>query len=899
MTTYSWTGKASTDFANAANWLDAATGAPGGVPGAADTVVLAGTGEITGTGTVNALSLTAGTEGHSYYVLDGAFSSDTVSALGVLQVMGGSGLLADSIDIGSAATYGELDIAATTVGALDGKLGVVVSDGQSTGIPATLNVGVQNGQSVNSGTLLIGQGSVVAGNGAGQAGRINVAGSLQGGTASSLVIGQAGGTGTLTETYAPFSGPARISVGRLVLGESGTGTAVLTGGDLMLGGGKGPALVLGTQDGVASAAGTGSLQGTFFTGTITGLSVIGDTGQGTIALYNAELTTTGGMIIGNAASAGGSVSFGQVAWMDTGNVIVGNHGAGTLAIEGSGPGQSPGNVSTIHGDVQIGVRGGSGAVSVTGATLTVTGNTVLGSSAHDTISLDYGVWNSAGHGVRLLGGSPAAPFTANDLVTLSADSSLIAGFLSVGTGDVVQAAQDGTLSLGMSAAGTAASIAGTISLGLGSTLTALGNVRIDDPNGNNAQQSGLDLFGGTAKLTASGDFALTLASGGRAMVEDAAAQLSAQGGILACAGGGLLIEGGTVSAMSSGNALDIASGGGVYVQSGMLSTKGMLTINDTDIRSGQFNQGGMLYVSAGATLSSVAAASGGVAVSINGGTATIGQAAWTVDGRFEVGTTRQGGRLEVQGAQIDITGALLVGGPGYYAHVSTSDTDTLVSGGTLAAGQTGIAASEIIVNGAGAYVSSGALDVGTAASHGSMSIVHGAMVSLAGAATIDGVLHLGNGNLASGETVTVSANSLIEGYGTLSGNIVDQGAIRASGGTLYCMGGISGSGVLGVSHATLQLGGVETAGVVFGAAGTLVTPSIGELAGTLSGWQSGDAILFTGQDIASDSYAHGTLSLYDSTHKLLGTETFRGPVSAANFVLSSLAGTGTMLSYHT
>ena len=101
--------------------------------------------------------------------------------------------------------------------------------------------------------------------------------------------------------------------------------------------------------------------------------------------------------------------------------------------------------------------------------------------------------------------------------------------------------------------------------------------------------------------------------------------------------------------------------------------------------------------------------------------------------------------------------------------------------------------------------------------------------------------------------------------------------------------------VLGVTDGLLQFEASEDAAVVFGTSGTLVTPSVADLAGTLSGWQSGDAVLF-GQVITSDSFAHGTLSLYGG-NTLLGTEAFKGALGAHNFTLTADQGT-TLLGYH-
>ena len=273
-----------------------------------------------------------------------------------------------------------------------------------------------------------------------------------------------------------------------------------------------------------------------------------------------------------------------------------------------------------------------------------------------------------------------------------------------------------------------------------------------------------------------------------------------------------------------------------------------------------------------------------------------------MSGRLDVGTGGLGGVLMTQDARVEIYGVFDVGSARSNGEVFGSNTDTLVTGGTLSAGQTGIAAESIVVGGDGSSISIGGLDVepGGAAhdsSRGSLAINNGA-VRVAGDATINGVVRLGEGGLLVAQTITLNGITDVLGSGTLSGNIVANGAITVGGGTLICMGPASGDGVFKLSDGTLQFGATDTAGVAFGNAGTIVSPSISDLTGPLSGWQAGDTILFTAQAIAFDSYANGTLTLFDSMHHLLGTEMFTGSLDNQNFELTSEQGTGTLLSFH-
>ena len=97
----------------------------------------------------------------------------------------------------------------------------------------------------------------------------------------------------------------------------------------------------------------------------------------------------------------------------------------------------------------------------------------------------------------------------------------------------------------------------------------------------------------------------------------------------------------------------------------------------------------------------------------------------------------------------------------------------------------------------------------------------------------------------------------------------------------------------------ILLGGeASTVGLVFGTNGTFTTGSVASIAGTITGWTTGDALDFTNAKIASDSLSGNTLSLFDSGNHLLGKEIFAGSVASHNFTLTADHGSGTLLSYH-
>ena len=193
------------------------------------------------------------------------------------------------------------------------------------------------------------------------------------------------------------------------------------------------------------------------------------------------------------------------------------------------------------------------------------------------------------------------------------------------------------------------------------------------------------------------------------------------------------------------------------------------------------------------------------------------------------------------------------------------------------------------------------LQVGYGSGGGSLTIA-GGDAALSGDARLRGnvVLSLG-GTLSAQGTVTVAAGTTLIGQGTLSASsIADLGRIGVSNGTLACLGPVSGAGLLSVRAGELVLGGTEAAGVglVFGNAGTISVASVADLAGTITGWQSNDAIDFTTAHVARDSLSGQVLSLFDGGGHLLGTLTFAGPIALHNVSLAPDHGGGTLLGYH-
>jgi T5SS/PEP-CTERM-associated repeat protein len=883
MTTYSWTGTASTDFGNAANWIVNETGVPdGSAPGALDTIDLAGTGIITGTGTVAALDVLDSTGGG--FVLSATVTATSVSVLGDLNLAFGGQLSATTINVGGASTFGFLDVTAGTLAAIGGALALTVSDGAGSSAPAqlTAGTGTQGGASL----IALGNGVAQIGIGAGQAGGLNLANAtVTGGASSRIVVGQDGAAGTITLLAATA---AIQTHGSLILGDSGTGSAnLMNGGTLTLGNGSGAVLVLGAQDGGLATPSQGILQSAGATITANGQMQVGEAGQGIATLSGGSLATFGGLVLGDAQHAQGTLTLAGTAWTDTGTVMVGNSGSGTLQIGANGQAAT----AYIHGALLVGAGSGAGALSLlAGSTLTLRGETILGASPADSIAVSGGAtWNSATHLVALADAQPAAQ--GSTLSVTGTGSLLQAGVLSVGRGDLAEALSGAAIQLGASAAGTAGTISGGLIVDTGSTLSASGNVAVTGA----AAGHGLLLLGGDASFTATAGPALTLVQAALASIQGSSATLTATGGLRAIQGSTISVTGGTLSATAtSGLALQLSNGASLQLNGGLLATTGGLSLDDGHGTPGTL--GGTLTVNGG-TLTSDRGTSGRPAVFIGtrGAGTSIAQiqgATWTVTGGVEVGTLGNG-ELLLQHADLLVSRGLYIGGGGH----ALVTADTVVTGGTLTAFETGISAATLSLAGTSSLLETGSLRVGGTLADPSLTLAGGTL-SVTGVASVTGELAMSGGILAAG-TISVAAGAVIGGTGSLTATtIADQGRIGALGGTLTITGALTGSGQLGVRAGTLILTGAETQAVTFGNAGTIVTPSLADLAGTISGWQPQDAIDFAGAQITAFTVAGTTLSLFDSANHLIGTETFSGPVSSTNFTLSSDHATGTLLSYH-
>ena len=372
----------------------------------------------------------------------------------------------------------------------------------------------------------------------------------------------------------------------------------------------------------------------------------------------------------------------------------------------------------------------------------------------------------------------------------------------------------------------------------------------------------------------------------------------------------------TIGAGSSSVGYEYAAGnlivGSVVTASTVTLASGSLGIagsNAIMATSGAVTAGGQSFVSAGLPSSYDPGAS--VSMNISGGaTWNVGDALTIVQGALSVGgagtTTSVTGAVSLGAAGIPQVGTAV----GSYDAVGT----IAVSGGGVfsTAGALTEIAGSIAVTGAGSRLTiANALTLGLAAAGGSLRIANGGSAKAGGlvlqapgstnpgaAATAvpsilvdaSGSLEIGSGTAAAG-SITIDAGRSVAATtnATIGGTIVDNGTLSAAGGNLALAGNLSGSGVLQIgAQGTVTMNGNIAAGIGIAFASPSATLAIGTngaggapdgMAGTISGFQVGDNILFN---------AAATNITYVTT----GTNTGRLTLLNAGTVVASLSFAG-------
>jgi autotransporter-associated beta strand protein/T5SS/PEP-CTERM-associated repeat protein len=255
----------------------------------------------------------------------------------------------------------------------------------------------------------------------------------------------------------------------------------------------------------SSAGGHGAATVSGGTWATSGLLLIGESGAGTLAVNGGSVTNTSATL-GFSAGGNGTATATSGTWANSGSLTVGRSGTGTLTMSGGlvtvGGTLSTGTYGTINlnsgGTLQIGTGGTTGVLGV--AALTNNGTLIFNRSDASTYS---GVLSGSGAFTKQAAGllTLAGANSYSGRTTISAGTVALSGVGSIGTGDLNlgTTGSPGVFDLVALTAGTyslpsTASLAGvgTIS-GSGKSLAVLGSLAPGNSAGTITVGSGLSL----------------------------------------------------------------------------------------------------------------------------------------------------------------------------------------------------------------------------------------------------------------------------------------------------------------------------------------------------------------------------------------------------------------------
>jgi autotransporter family porin len=883
-------------------------------------------------GASGTLSLASGAVVYAFHgIAVGSYGTGTLqltqSTLFFLQNPG-SGLTALAIGLGSG-SQGSVQDAGGVIA--DSKSAGVIVGGNGSG---TLSIGAYGSQGGTLLTSLAGGDAIVIGSAAGASGGVSVSGANSLIKAGTTVLVGGGGTGTLsvsaggsllvdgsltgtamilggdggTGSVAVSGGFATLD-GQLVDGNGSTGALSVSGaGQLTVDASGETAFMLGAYAGVSGAA-TISAQSVL---SVTGETVIGNAGSGTLliqagaeaSLAVASGEASPGVLIGAAAGSSGTLSIQGGTLSSATAIAVGSYGAGLLGLSGgaltitapAGQGLSAlsaglaagasGTISLVGGKIddvnQAGVilgADGSGALSIASGGTLLTGNP----------------GGNAGLALAVGGGSAGTATVTGAGSVLEVNGTVLDGV--AGQGAITVSLQ-GVFAAGVSAAATGLSLGGAGGSGSftlsAATATVLGQSQVGDAGAGTLAISGGSSFTGQA----SGLEALVVASGagatGDLLITGAGTGVTLAGGLDVGAYGNAqatIESGATVSATSwSGNGgqavvIEAAQGASTLTVTGAGTT--LKATGEVQVGGTLGSGAGTLLIDAGAVVTTTLASGQSIDGATIGGTGAGAQSLASIVG---------------SGSVWSVAGILGVGESGGAALLSVGAGGD-VRAGAVAVDTTGSAArGSVAVSGAGANLTAGTLTLGGGTSSGSLVISAGGIVDIAGTSTVHGSVSLGYGRLISG-ALDVAAGSAVTGAGSIfAGSIVDLGQIGVTSGQLSFHGAITGTGSLTIGgHGVLSLNQSEasTVGVDFVAGGGQVAVlTSAQIEGSIGNWSAGDSIALDNQDVLSDSYRNGTLTLYGANNAVLGALHFSGSLAAHNFSLGHPSGEETLIGYH-
>jgi len=184
-----------------------------------------------------------------------------------------------------------------------------------------------------------------------------------------------------------------------------------------------------------------------------------------------------------------------------------------------------------------------------------------------------------------------------------------------------------------------------------------------------------------------------------------------------------------------------------------------------------------------------------------------------------------------------------------------------------------------------------ALGVGFGSAAGAISIGSGSLLEVTGVADIaaHGSVSLSGGTLSASGSVSIAGS--LSGQGSIEAPVSVAGSITASGGTLVVQGLVSGTGVLTIAAATLDLqAGIDAGSTVDFAGGLLLLESPTATGATIADFGTGDTIVVQGVVANSGTFASGVLTLGTGQAAL----PFAGTYHTDNFQVVGSAGETTV-----
>ena len=731
-----------------------------------------GINNVTGTG-----GLDVGSNGNSTYTLSGG----TLNALGtVTETISfsslGAGVFnqsngtnnAGTLQIGSAFNttgFGLYNLQGGNLTTLNGSQ--TIGNGnltQTAGINALSNA-----------TLIVGSIAGVTANYNLQGGTLSAAG------ASTEYVGKAG-IGVFTET----AGNNTLSNGTLIVGDgaNGTGTYNLQGGNLS---------VTGSET-IGLGLGSGTVNQSNGTHTVSNGLFIGEDGNGAYNLSNGTLTVTGGEILASSGTtstffqSGGThnITGGLDIAEEQNDLSVGTYfltggtlnilggGFETVGDDGIGALQQSGGVNNVTGILYV----GSALSGLPGETDVYT----LGAGNLTVAGVEYIGFGTAGHFIQTGGINTAnAGLNIGNAFGFTSFYALSGGILATPSLNVNGSPSNfqwtgGTLSLTAGVTFDPAAVGNSTSIAFGNSLSL--------NSGMNLVVTGNETVGGV------GAFTLTLNAG---------SSDTASGTFIVAPTGTLTQSGGAIGSPFTNQGIFNYFGGTL---SGQVTNIGTAFFNASGtVPGGMVNTGNTYLTGIGVTLTISGPGltnTGSVVVSGGGISGTIGNAGLITGYGFLGSTvstfnntgviTQAGGNLNLLSNATPITNTGTIN--------MASGLTLLLSGGSANNSGT-INLNSGMLNGSlqltnnfdGVIIGPGKIGVALFLNNGTLEVPNG--TTTAGTFTNNGVIELAGAGAELGPAagiVTNSATGTIEGLGKVSAAVVNNGTIEPVGGTLNIAG---------------------------------------------------------------------------------------------------------------